>query len=292
MGKNVLKSLERRPLSNQSVLFPRSAVPMHAMLTGAGRELQHHCDYDWHGLKRGDGAFALLQHTFAGRGQVELEGKTHFVLPGQTMLLFTPHDNRYRLVDDDPWDFFWVGMTGAELMRMWRSAVTRLGPVVTLPPMLQQQAAQVCTAILDQELEGVGHASSLAYGLAARLCDEAYPLFESHKTRPIEVQRAIDYLRAHLQEAVTVEQLAEVAGYSKWHFARVFMRSEGLAPSEFIARQRMKEAAAMLQKSNEPIKTIAFRCGFEDPNYFAKVFRRTFHVSPSVFRDHRMFRGA
>lgn len=292
MGKNVLTSLNRRPLGSEAVLFPRGSVPLHAMLTGAGREVQHAPGYDWHGLHRGRADFALLQHTFAGRGRLVYEDREHFVEAGRTMLLFFPHDNRYHAIEGEAWDFFWVGMTGLEVMRLWRQAIDRLGPVVELSEATLHHAAAACHAVLHRELRGPGHASALAYGLAATLTDDAYPPTERHRRRPAEIQRAIDHLREHLDRSVPVEELADVAGYSKWHFSRRFAESEGVPPSEFITRQRMKAAAALLQSSGDPVKTIAYRCGYEDPNYFAKVFRRCFHVSPSDFRESRMFRGA
>lgn len=261
------------------------------MLTGAGREIQNAPDYDWHGMHRGRADFALLQHTFRGRGRLVYEGRGRFVEAGQTMLLFSPHDNRYHAIEGESWDFFWVGMTGIEVLRLWRRAIDRLGPVADLSDDVLTTAAIACHALLDGEVRGAGHASALAYSIAAMLTDDAYPPTDHPRSRPPDIQRAIDHLRDHLDRPVAVEELADVAGYSRWHFSRRFTYIEGIPPSEFIARQRMKAAAALLQSSNDPIKTIAYRCGYEDPNYFAKVFRRCFRVSPSDFRESRMFRG-
>lgn len=292
MGNCVLTPLQDRPHRERAVLFPRGPASLHAMLTGVGREVRRGGGYDWHGLRRGQADFALLQHTFAGRGRLVYEGRERFVEAGQTMLLFFPHDNRYHALEGESWDFFWVGLTGLEVMRLWRRAVDRLGPVAELSDAALEAAGTACAAALDDALRGAGHASALAYAVAAALVDEAYPPTGYARHRSPEIQRAIDHLRHHLDRPVAVEELAEVAGYSKWHFARRFARSEGVSPSEFIARQRMKAAAALLQSCDDPIKSVAYRCGYEDPNYFAKVFRRCFRVSPSDFRESRMFRGA
>ena len=294
MGKNVLNALRRRDPAHAAVLFPRSTAPLHAMLTGGGRERRRSDGYDWHGLKRTNAEFALFQHTFAGRGRLIYEGREFTLEPGRTMMLFFPHENRYRLVDDDPWDFFWVCVNGTEVMRLWREAVYRLGPVAALSGATLDAAADACTAALDRTFRGPGDASAHAYRLAAALLDEAYPPHDAaeHPRRPADIQRAVDRLRHHLGEPITVYDLADAAGCSRWHFTRRFTASEGVSPGEFITRQKMKHAAAMLQSTADPVKTVAFRCGYHDPNYFAKAFRRCLGVSPTEFRRHRMFGGS
>lgn len=293
MGKSVRRAIARRDPAHAAVLFPRAAPKLHAMLTSVGRDRRLDDGYDLHGLRRTSAEFALLQHTFNGRGRVSYEGRDTTVERGQTLLLHFPHDNRYRTFPGQPWDFFWVCLHGIEVMRLWRDAVNRLGPVVTLSDATLELAAEVCRLGLDGELRGPGHASGLAYALAASLVDEAGPPRDGPGTsrRPADVQRVIDHVRENLDRPIPIEELADVAGYSRWHFARRFRASEGLSPQAFLARQRMKTAAAMLQGTDLPIKAVAYRCGFDDPNYFAKAFRQCFRVSPTQFRDDRMFGG-
>jgi len=294
MGDSVLQSIARRPRDQAAVLFPRGPIGLPAMLTGVGRALERSETYDWHGLKRGRAPFALLQHTFAGRGDLAFEGRRYAVRAGETMLLYFPHDHRYRLLGGASWDFFWVCLNGSEVMRLWREVVERGGPVRMLAPGTLETAAEACRAALDGELAGPGHASGLAYAVAARLVDELAP--EAGRRgeragRAARIDRAIRYLREHLAEPIGVAEMAEAAGLSRYHFTRRFTESEGIAPGAFIVRERMKRAVALLQRGDVAIKTVARRSGYPDPNYFAKVFRRSFRVSPSAFRDHRMFRG-
>ncbi|WP_410723856.1 AraC family ligand binding domain-containing protein, partial [Burkholderia sp. SIMBA_024] len=83
----MLNPLRRRDPAQAAVLFPRSTAPLHAMLTGAGRERRQLDGYDWHGLKRTKAEFALFQHTLAGRGRLTYEGREYTLEPGRTMLL-------------------------------------------------------------------------------------------------------------------------------------------------------------------------------------------------------------
>lgn len=283
--------------TTRPVLFPKAGPPLHAMVTAAGIEQRADAAYDWDGRRRGSAEFVLLQHTLAGRGNLEYEGKRCIVEAGQTMLLHFPHDNRYW-VDaaaggrEGGWRFFWLCMNGGEVLRAWRTAEATLGPIVTLSDGALGAAAEACAAVLRGEVGGAGHASALAYTVAMRVLDDAVAAAPALRgPREPALQRAIDLCRTRLTHGnLDVDALADAAGYSRWHFSRLFSESEGMPPGEFILRERMKEAVRLLQETDEPVKAIAGRCGFTDANYFAKAFRRVYRVSPSEFRDSGMYR--
>jgi AraC-like DNA-binding protein len=261
------------------------------MIASAGRELRDEPSYHWDGLNRTKAgvAFALLQHTFAGRGRLEYQGRSMVVEPGHTMLLCFPHDNRYWVEPGDAWSFFYLCVHGREIMRLWSEAVDRLGPVAQLEQPTLETAAQACTTAIEREWRGPGHVSALAYAVAAALYDQATSNLTPTRRSPA-IQAAIDLAQGHLAQPLGVEQLAQAAGYSRWHFTRLFKQSEGVSPAAYLLSLRMKRAAHLLQSTDLPVKQIAGRCGFADPNYFAKAFSHTYHVSPSEFRHSGMYR--
>ncbi|RVC67515.1 AraC family transcriptional regulator, partial [Mesorhizobium sp. M00.F.Ca.ET.038.03.1.1] len=66
--------------------------------------------------------------------------------------------------------------------------------------------------------------------------------------------------------------------------------SEGLPPAEFVLQQRLQRAAKLLTKADFlPVKEVAVLCGFEDANYFSKVFRRFYGITPTQFRTTGMY---
>jgi transcriptional regulator GlxA family with amidase domain len=101
----------------------------------------------------------------------------------------------------------------------------------------------------------------------------------------LQVARVYSYIRANLDHPLSVGDLAEVAGYSRAHFSRMFAAESGLAPAEFVSQERMRLASRLLPNAALSIKEISAACGFADPNYFAKAFRQSFGVSPTEFRD-------
>ncbi len=103
------------------------------MITSAGYDRRCNADYDWHGLRRGNGPFVLMQHTLSGRGKLRHEGREHQVGPDQTLLLRIPHDNRYWPDHSPELEFFWLCLNGREMVRLWREMLASAGPLVELP---------------------------------------------------------------------------------------------------------------------------------------------------------------
>ena len=109
----------------------------------------------------------------------------------------------------------------------------------------------------------------------------------SHALRS-RIERALNHLEGHLAEHLTPADLANAAGLSVSHFTRLFRRWAALSPGEYVLRRRVEEARKLLGDVRLSIKEVAARCGFEDPYYFSKVFRRIDGLPPTHFREARL----
>ena len=99
------------------------------------------------------------------------------------------------------------------------------------------------------------------------------------------LNRVVDYVQAHLGEELTLDELAGVACFSRFHFARLFHAQFGETPFELIRRVRLERAAALLRAHpREPVISVALRSGFENASAFSRSFRERFGCSPSEWR--------
>jgi DNA gyrase inhibitor len=99
------------------------------------------------------------------------------------------------------------------------------------------------------------------------------------------INRVIDYIENNLDKQFTLDELALVSHFSKFHFSRIFWGMMGETPFEFIARIRLEKAASMLRMyPHEPVLQIAMRCGYNDKSVFSRNFKSLFRVSPSAWR--------
>ncbi len=98
------------------------------------------------------------------------------------------------------------------------------------------------------------------------------------------LQRAIDYMEAHIGEPVTIEEIAKQANSSVFHFQRTFALLTDCSVVEYLRRRRLTLAAHELSATDRKIIDIAHQYGYDTPEAFSKAFRRQHGVTPSEAR--------
>lgn len=98
------------------------------------------------------------------------------------------------------------------------------------------------------------------------------------------VSRAVRYIENHAAEPLDLDGLASVAAASKFHFLRIFRRTVGVTPYQFLLNTRLRRAALELLAGAQPVSAIAYEAGFGDLSTFNAAFRARFGASPRVFR--------
>jgi AraC family transcriptional regulator, transcriptional activator FtrA len=95
----------------------------------------------------------------------------------------------------------------------------------------------------------------------------------------------LTWLQSHLDQSVSVRDLADRAAMSPRTFARRFLSSTGLTPYQWIVRERIRLAQRLLETSDLPVDAIAVRAGFATAGNLRKHFGRTVRTSPHAYRD-------
>ncbi len=99
------------------------------------------------------------------------------------------------------------------------------------------------------------------------------------------IQESIDYIEDHLKDDLTAETLARIAGFSPYHYSRVFHAYVGKTIMEYIRCRRLAHAAVELVQGKRIID-IAMNYGFETHNGFGKAFRKTYGCAPEKYRPY------
>ena len=103
------------------------------------------------------------------------------------------------------------------------------------------------------------------------------------------VNRAIDFILKHLDQPLKLDIVAEAAGFSPFHFHRIFRSLVGEPLNEFIKRLRLEHAVALMTRKNwsthrrQSLTDIAFACGFSSSADFSRCFKQQYGVPPSRF---------
>ncbi len=98
-----------------------------------------------------------------------------------------------------------------------------------------------------------------------------------------QVQKALNYIEENLALA-EIDAAARAAGYSPYHFSRIFRDTVGMTPADYIRRRRITEIVRCAVREERPISDIAFAFGFNSKENFTRAFKREHHILPTAFR--------
>jgi len=158
-----------------------------------------------------------------------------------------------------------------------------------LSPSDMRQAGEWIDQMEEETRRGAqgGHLLAEAYlmltvGLLARCYAKASPRREERSGS--RLGRLLGWIEMHLAEPLTIARLADESGMSVRSFHRHFREGVGETPTAYVLRQRIRRAAEILRA--EPVAGlvgVASRCGFDDPNYFSRVFRARMGCAPREY---------
>lgn len=110
-------------------------------------------------------------------------------------------------------------------------------------------------------------------------------VLESMHSEPFLLQRTKTYINEHLDEEISLGELARRVGSSKFYICKLFKRCMGITFTEYRSRCRVEKAKALLLEPNRRVSEIAFDAGFQSLTHFNRIFRRFVGESPSDFRE-------
>jgi AraC family transcriptional regulator len=94
----------------------------------------------------------------------------------------------------------------------------------------------------------------------------------------------LEYMAAHLDEEIGIEELAGVACLSPFHFIRMFRNRVGTTPSRHLGRMRLDHAKTLLATRNLALYEVALCCCFSSQASFTRAFRRATGMTPQEYR--------
>lgn len=131
------------------------------------------------------------------------------------------------------------------------------------------------------EALGVQLAVQLLRGYASCVCETAS---NRGALSPREIARLEEFIDAHLDGAITLEDMAQLFGMGVWTFNRHLRRTLGRSAYAFVIEKRLERAKQLLRNGDLALKEIAACCGFSDQAHMTRMFRAKLGVAPGQFR--------
>lgn len=250
---------------------------------------------------RGTGDY-LLMYTLSGRGRVGFRAtefseeliEEQIVTEGDIVLIHpnTLHDyGTARGVEG--WELLWTHFLPyphwQELLN-WPQVRTGIRGVGVLSLANSEPKEEILKSLWEMHQQGSGGQERRdafamnALEKALLWCDTINPQ-SSRAGLDMRVERALQYLREHLSQPVSLAEVAQLVNLSPSHLSRLFRAQTGETPGQFIERERMSRARQLLTFTSRSISAISADVGFESPFYFTLRFRKHMGVSPREYRQ-------
>jgi AraC family transcriptional regulator len=142
------------------------------------------------------------------------------------------------------------------------------------------------------EVDEIGsrfYADSMATALSAHLLrhystrNHAFRDYQDGLSKQ-KLRQAVEYIQAHLDEDLSLSEIANELGMSQYYFCRLFKRSTGVSPHQYLMQQRVEQAKHLLKQPERTITSVALECGFANQSHFAKCFHQCTGLNPREFR--------
>jgi AraC family transcriptional regulator len=199
-------------------------------------------------------------------------------------------------IDEAPTSFMQLGLSH-QLLRSTAAEMDLNPERISLTARLQLRDPQIqhIAWALKAELEagepgGRLYAESLGTALSAHLVSRyAEPVPAVRPRRGLterQRRRVLDYIDAHLDQDLSLQRLADVAGVSVSHFKPLFRHTVGAAPHQFVIQRRVQRARLLLVSGHASIAEAALEAGFSHQSHMARWMRRLLGVTPAALQRH------
>lgn len=239
--------------------------------------------------RRTGSAQHLLLYCVQGAGWYQLNnGEKQPLRANQWVILPAHVPHKYGADEATPWTIYWLHFAGTQAPAL-HTYLQEQAPTTPTPIPPTEERVQLFEAIfshlnLTATLAGMVQASArlrhflLALLPAARLLAPLSPAVGS-------IAQSIQFMREHLADSYTVQELAAQAGLSVSHYGALFREQAGRPPIVFFNFLKVQHACQQLTDSSLRIKEIAHQLGFGDVYYFSRVFTKVMGLSPRQFRQ-------
>ncbi|WP_240941841.1 AraC family transcriptional regulator [Paenibacillus sp. HB172176] len=244
-----------------------------------------------HYRRRPEGSQAyIIMYCTNGRGWVRRNNERRYeVRKGEITVIPAGMPHEYGSSEEEPWTIYWLHVKG-ELGPSFFEEEWNAAPV----PLPVERSSEMiglfdeCFGLLSQgySLEHVAYVSQLACHLAGliRLIQTRRQAVPSPR-RQLDIEKAIQYMTERLEDNVSLSELAAQAALSVPHFTQLFKKKTGYSPIDYYLRLKIQLAGQYLDLTDQSVKAIGARVGFQDPYYFSRLFKKIMGKSPSAYRS-------
>ena len=239
----------------------------------------------------------LFHYIISGTGTLVAddakgEPKTYSIKSGQGFLIFPGQITTFYADTVLPWKYVWIEFDGLRVKEAL--ALTELS-IDT--PVYHSHSKDLREQMINEMLYIVHHAKESPFHLIGHLylffdyltqSAKSTKLVQSSKMSDYYIKEAINFIEQNFQNNITIEDIAAVCGINRSYFGKIFRKSIGRSPQQFLMNYRMVKATELLKLTSLSIAEIGSAVGYENQLHFSRAFKSIYGVSPREWRNQHL----
>lgn len=236
-------------------------------------------------IVRNNSHIHCFEYVTKGGGIVTVDGKTNYPCAGDVYILPKGTDHNYCSAPDDPFEKIWFNISGSlcdELIHIYGITGTLIIKNFDAFAFFRE-FLDICEN-KELSVSEVHSQCSLVFHKLLIKTSEILTM-QSCSSRSISDNAANikSYIDRNIYERLSIEQLSKHMNLSRSQVSRVFKKSYGVTPYDYILTRKIDTAKLLLKNTSLTIKEIAFKLNFADEHYFSNVFLQKTGVRPKRF---------
>lgn len=236
----------------------------------------------------------LFHYIISGTGTLMADNAkgetiTYSIKSGQGFLLFPGQVATYYADYNLPWKYVWIEFDGLRVKE-----ALNLTEFSVDTPVYHSRARALREQMMNEMLYISQHAKESPFHLIGHLylffdyltqSSKSAKLVQSSKMSDYYIKEAINYIEQNFQNNITIEDIAAVCGINRSYFGKIFRKSIGRSPQEFLMNYRMAKATELLKLTSLSIADIGSAVGYENQLHFSRAFKTIYGISPREWRN-------
>lgn len=236
----------------------------------------------------------LFHYVISGTGTLMAdnargETQTYQIKSGQGFLIFPGQITTYIADKNLPWEYAWLEFDGLRV----KEAIDRTD-LSKNQPVYRSRSKETREQMVNEIMYIVQHSKESPFHLIGHLylffdyliqSTKSEDLVSSSKMSDFYIKEAISFIEQNFQNNITIEDIASVCGINRSYFGKIFHKSVGKSPQEFLINYRMVKATELLKLTSLSIADISSAVGYENQLHFSRAFKTVYGVSPRTWRN-------
>ncbi len=236
----------------------------------------------------------LFHYCLSGTGVLLAQNSrgdsiSYQVRSGEGFMLF-PHQICTYIADNEiPWEYAWLEFDGLRVKETIELAGLNLDQ-----PIYKARYKDIASEMKDEMLYIVNNKEESPFHLIGHLylfidkfvrSATSTQVGQGNRLRDFYIKEAISFIEQNFQNNISVEDVAASCGLNRSYFGKIFHKTTGKSPQEFLISYRMTKAAELLKLTDLSVADIGNAVGYPNQLHFSRAFKNVYKISPRQWRN-------